>query len=137
MTTIFKTIAGSRLYGTNTPDSDTDYKAVHLPTKMDILIRPKRDMVQSYSTGGTEKNTAADTDVESFELQYFLKLASDMQTIPVEMLFITPLTRAGMLEWDDPWPEIAQNREKILNRNNKASLSLPVSYHKTNGSTHR
>ena len=120
MTTIFKTNPGSRLYGTNTPDSDTDYKAVHLPTKTDILIRPKRDMVRSYSTGGTEKNTAADTDVESFELQYFLKLASDMQTIPVEMLFITPLTRAGLLEWDDPWPEIAQNREKILNRNNKA-----------------
>ena len=121
--TIFKTIAGSRLYGTNTPESDTDYKAVHLPTKRDILIRPKRDQVISYSTGAADaKNTAEDTDVESFELQRFLKLASDMQTIPVEMLFITPLTMSftALQEWDDPWPRIAQNREKILNRNNKA-----------------
>ena len=118
MTTIFKTLAGSRLYGTHTDASDTDYKAVHLPTKRDILIRPKRSQVMSYSTGQADaKNTADDTDVESFELQRFLKLASDMQTIPVEMLFITPLTRSGLLEWSDPWPTIAQNKDKILNRN--------------------
>lgn len=114
METIFKTIAGSRLYGTNTSASDTDYKAVHLPTKRDILIRPKRAQVKSYSTGQADaKNGADDTDVESFELQRFFKLASDMQTIPVELLFVPHEVRtAGPI-----WAEILDNRDKILNRN--------------------
>jgi hypothetical protein len=121
MTTIFKTIAGSRLYGTHTPESDTDYKAVHLPTKREILLG-NRKMVKSGSTGQTNaKNTSEDIDVESFELQRFLKLASDMQTIPVELLFITPLTRMGLLQWNLIWPEIVMNRDKILS-NNPASF---------------
>lgn len=113
-TEIMRTIAGSRLYGTNTPDSDTDYKAVHLPSARDILLRPKRDFVISTSSGGSDKNGADDVDVESFELQRYLKLASDMQTIPVEMLFVTPQFQS----WT--WDCIVENRSRILNRNTKA-----------------
>lgn len=126
MTEIFRCLAGSRLYGTHNADSDHDYKAVHLPTKRGILLG-KRDQVTNVSTGSAlTRNGADDVDVESFELQRFMKLASDMQTIPVEMLFVTPISFIGMnepgsLTWDtDIWPRIAQNRGKILNRNTKA-----------------
>jgi len=114
MTEIFRTIAGSRLYGTHTAQSDFDYKAVHLPTKRQILLG-NRDQVLSQSTGRADaRNVAGDVDVESFELQRFLKLASDMQTIPVEMLFAeTPVT-TGI------WRQIRSKRDKILNRNTKA-----------------
>lgn len=116
MTEIFRCLAGSRLYGTNNADSDHDYKAVHLPTKRQILMG-KRDQVSNVSTGSALTNNGADdVDVESFELQRFLKLASDMQTIPVEMLFV-PLSgrTAGPI-----WARILDNRDKILNRNQKA-----------------
>lgn len=124
MTTIFKTLAGSRLYGTSNENSDTDYKAVHLPTKEQILIRPKRDMVRSFSTGRPDgRNSSQDVDTESFELQYFLKLAADMQTIPVEMLFLPdeshdqhPLS----FQQTEIWREIVKNRYKILNNNTKS-----------------
>lgn len=127
MTTIFKTIAGSRLYGTDTNASDTDYKAVHLPAKRDILLG-KRQLVRSYSTGQKDaKNTSEDTDVESFELQRFLKLASDMQTIPVEMLFIpdgivrnAPEGYRVDYEYGGIWSEITRNRDKILSNNPKS-----------------
>ena len=112
MTEIFRTIAGSRLYGTHTATSDTDYKAVHLPSAKDILLRPKRDLVRSTTSGGSDRNGADDVDVESFELQRYLKLASDMQTIPVEMLFIAPQddvfrnARGGvpdLCQWASTW----------------------------------
>ena len=120
MTTIFKTIAGSRLYGTNTPESDTDYKAVHLPTKREILLG-NRKPVKSYSTGQKDaRNTSDDTDVESFELQRFLKLASDMQTIPVEMLFIDARGETRYFAPDPIWGEITANRNKILSNNPKS-----------------
>lgn len=114
MTEIMRTIAGSRLYGTNNADSDTDYKAVHLPSSRDILLRPKRQMVRSTSSGGTETNGADDVDVESFELQRYLKLASDMQTIPVELLFAPTLSKS----WT--WDRIVENKNRILNRNTNA-----------------
>lgn len=37
MKTIFSTVVGSRLYGTFTPESDWDYKAVALPSAQDLL----------------------------------------------------------------------------------------------------
>jgi hypothetical protein len=116
MTEIFRTIAGSRLYGTANADSDTDFKAVHLPTKRQILLG-RRDTVISRSTGSQDsRNGADDVDVESFELQRFLKLASDMQTIPVEMLFVPMETcTAGPV-----WARVLDNRDKILSRNTKA-----------------
>lgn len=126
MTEIFRCLAGSRLYGTNNADSDHDYKAVHLPTKRQILMG-KRDQVSNVSTGSALTNNGADdVDVESFELQRFLKLASDMQTIPVEMLFVDDLnvsqqkfaTVSG--GFSPIWSEILDNRAKILNRNQKA-----------------
>lgn len=119
MTEIFRTIAGSRLYGTANADSDTDYKAVHLPTKRQILLG-KRDQVYNHSSGGSERNSADDVDVESFELQRFLKLAADMQTIPVEMLFVDPRGETRYFYGHPIWGEVVKNRDKILNRNTKA-----------------
>jgi hypothetical protein len=129
MTEIFRCLAGSRLYGTANADSDHDYKAVHLPTKRQILLG-KRDQVISRSTGSqTSQNGADDVDVESFELQRFLKLAADMQTIPVEMLFVanndgrTPLTAISAdanHRHTAIWHMITANRDKILSRNTKA-----------------
>lgn len=118
---IFRTLSGSRLYGVATPDSDFDYKAVHLPTKLEILLG-KRPNVRSGSTGPKNaRNSAGDVDVESFELQYYLKLAADMQTIPVEMLFCRDSRGDPNLlgQFDPIWGEIRDNTDKILNRNSK------------------
>lgn len=119
MTEIFRCLAGSRLYGTHTANSDHDFKAVHLPTKRGILLG-KRELVHNHSSGGTEHNGADDVDVESFELQRFLKLASDMQTIPVEMLFFDPRGETRYFHGHPIWAEVVKNRGKILNRNTKA-----------------
>jgi len=122
MTEIFRCLAGSRLYGTHNANSDYDYKAVHLPTKRQLLLG-KRDMVINTSTGPKDaRNSAGDVDVESFELQYFLKLASDMQTIPVEMLFVmnSDLFNNGeTCDFDPVWVKVMANRDKILNGNTK------------------
>lgn len=128
MKPIFKTLAGSRLYGTFTENSDTDFKAVHLPTKQQILLG-KRKQVVSTSTGASDaKNVADDVDTESFELQEFLRLAAEMQTIPTEMLFIPD----GIVNPFDGykiffqksyiWDEICANRHRILSRNTKSFI---------------
>lgn len=116
-TEIFKCVAGSRLYGTSTPESDTDYKAVHLPTKAEILLGRGKDVL-STSTGAKDaSNNKDDVDVESFTLSRYLGLAAKMNTIPVEMLFIPQ----DMAETFSPmWQELRNNRHRIINKNSSS-----------------
>lgn len=110
---IMKCVAGSNLYGTTNPDSDTDYKAVHIPRGREILLG-RVDAVQNTSTGDPKgQNTKDDTDFESFTVQKFLSLACKMQTIPVEMLFIPQET---LIVCSPTWLTILANRDRILNR---------------------
>ncbi len=110
---IMRCVAGSNLYGTTNPDSDTDYKAVHIPRGREILLGRVKP-VESASTGDDRStNTKDDTDFESFTVQRFLSLACKMQTIPVEMLFIPQET---LIVCSPTWLTILANRDRILNR---------------------
>lgn len=121
---IFRCLAGSHLYGTSNADSDHDYKAVHLPTKRELLLGRGKDVINQSTGSQNSSNGADDVDVESFTLQKYLKLASDMQTIPVEMLFVADGVRAGHYREVaynmGIWGKILRNKDKILNRNTKS-----------------
>lgn len=122
-TEIFRCLAGSHLYGTSNADSDHDYKAVHLPTKSEILLGRGKPVINQSTGSQDSHNTAGDVDVESFTLQRFLKLASDMQTIPVEMLFVADHVAPGHyreVAYNGIWMKILANKDKILNRNTKS-----------------
>ena len=60
---------GSHLYGTATPESDLDIKAVYIPSARDILLQRVSPVVsESRIMSRGEKNTSADTDCEAFTL---------------------------------------------------------------------
>lgn len=110
---------GSHLYGTNTPASDLDVKAVHLPTQDEILLQRIKG-VRSTTTkaDATQKNGAGDVDTESFALNKFLQLASQGQTVVVDMLFAPPVF------WTQDahpiWHRIIANRHRLLTRESKS-----------------
>lgn len=115
---IVKMIFGSHLYGTDTPDSDKDFKGVFLPTKEQVFLGkiPKSYNNQKKKADG-EKNTANDVDTEIYSLHYFIKLACEGQTVALDMLH-TP--DAMILETSDIWYEIVANRGKFYTKNLKA-----------------
>jgi len=57
MEVLFKTIFGSQLYGTNTPNSDVDYKGVFLPNLKDVLVG-KAKLDSSVNTSNKEDLSA-------------------------------------------------------------------------------
>ncbi len=110
---IVKMKFGSHLYGTDTPESDTDIKGIFLPSKRQIYLG---QIPKSYnmSTGGeTSKNTKKDIDTEIFSLHYFIKLACEGQTIAMDMLH-APETM--ILEGSEIWDELITNREKFYTK---------------------
>lgn len=112
MTSIVRMQLGSHVYGTNVPTSDLDFKAVHLPDARDILLQRVRPTISvSTKADRTRKNTADDTDFESFALQKYMVLLLEGQTVALTMLF-TP--DRWLLETTPLWDEIRANRHLWL-----------------------
>lgn len=101
MQQIYRTVFGSRLYGTDLPTSDFDYKGVFLPSAEQILMN---EIPRTH--------TAAAED-ESYSLARYLDLLAQGQTVALDMLFAPPDKWTQM---DPIWYDVLQNKGKILNR---------------------
>lgn len=113
--TLIKVRFGSHLYGTNTADSDTDYKSVHIPPGNQIIMQNFPRVISSSTGIQTEKNTKEDIDNDSISLfKYFDMLrAGDM--VAIELLFVNSQTAIYM---SDKWKEnILAYRHKLFDRN--------------------
>ena len=118
---LFKTLSGSKLYGTNSLNSDTDIKGVFLPDINDLIlgIAPKH---YQFSTGNDHnKNSKDDVDETYYSLQYFMELLSKGDTNALDMIFASSNTEA-VLETSDTWKELVENKDKIITKNLKAYL---------------
>lgn len=93
---------GSHVYGTNTPESDHDFKTIFIPDARDILLQTATKVSRSHSTGDPlGKNAADDVDVEEFSLHGYMKLLCEGQTVAVDMLFVPPqLIEQTSATWD-------------------------------------
>jgi len=118
MNKILEVKFGSHLYGTNTPESDLDLKAIFLPTARQIVMGGFNKSVNtSRPKQPFERNHKDDVDMEAFSLDLFVVLLSQGQTVALDMLF-APL---GMCRYasNDIWmfSELYNNRIELLNRN--------------------
>jgi len=106
---------GSHLYGTATALSDTDIKAVHLPSARDILLQRARPAVTAGRVRPPgERNQAEDTDHESYSLQRFLDLILEGQPLALEMLF-APDT-AMVMPPDPLWRRVQGLAPRLVSR---------------------
>jgi hypothetical protein len=102
MKLIFRCKFGSHLYGTNTENSDLDYKSVFIPEPRDLILqKAPKTISTSTKAGSVNKNTADDVDDESFSVQQYIKLLLEGQTGALDMLFCPDdLIIHKTLEWD-------------------------------------
>lgn len=120
--TIVRLRFGSHLYGTATPDSDLDIKAVYLPTARNILLqRVKPAITNNRDKARGEKNTADDTDFEAYSPAKFLDLLADGQTVALDMLFAPA---SALLEPPDPlWHDIQALAPRLFSKKSTAFVS--------------
>lgn len=88
-TTLFVVPSGSRLYGTDGPNSDFDFKAVVLPKLDDLLLNKKvtnrKEKPEGCSQG--DKVKAGETETEYLPLQVFFDDFFNGQTYALEVAF--------------------------------------------------
>lgn len=116
MNTVVRIEFGSHLYGTNTENSDHDYKSVYIPEGRDILLQKVKDSTgHKVKRSEGERNTAEDTDDEAYSLQRYLGLLAEGQTVSIDMLFApVPLVSSFL------WEEIRANKDLLLTKKSAA-----------------
>jgi hypothetical protein len=78
---------GSHLYGTNTKNSDEDYKGIFLPSVNSCILQ-KASKSLTYSTGNEKgKNTKEDIDIQLWSLQYFLELLAKGEVNALDLAY--------------------------------------------------
>jgi hypothetical protein len=84
-TLLYATRYGSHLYGTSTPESDTDLRGIYLPSLASLALGTAKHTICSPSTA--TKNTKDDVDITLYSLQHYLQLLSVGDTGAIDLLF--------------------------------------------------
>ena len=109
---VFATLYGSKLYGTDSPASDTDIRGVFIPSKHDLLLGT---WPQHY-VFKPEKDTDEQVDEQYLSLHYFLKLLTQGETNTLDMFF-SYTNKEASLASSPVYEELVANKDKIITCN--------------------
>ena len=107
---IFRCIAGSNLYGTNTPESDIDERGVFIPDGRYFLSFLNK----------TEQYEDKNNDITYFEIRKFFQLAMNNNPNIVELLFVP---RYKWLQNSVDWLQIIDAKELFISKRCKFTFS--------------
>ena len=114
-------ITGSKLYGTDTPYSDTDYEGVFIEPPEYILGNQSCDEV-SFSTGDDKtRNTSEDIDCKLYSLRKYFTLAQQNNPNKVEWFFVP--NNKFVYKDGKYWNQIIDNKDIFLSLKLKHSFS--------------
>lgn len=110
---IFESLHGSQIYGTDTPESDKDYRGVCIPpreVREGLLIK----FEQKDSWEGKYEDRVI------YDLKKFLLLCKDANPNIIEMLFIP---RNFWINFSDEWLEILDNYKLFVSKKVKYTFT--------------
>ena len=109
---IFECLTGSKMYGTDTPESDEDFRGICVPP-LEILLDPFMNFDQKDSGFDTEDKTI-------YNLSKFMKICSEMNPNVVELLFVP---KKNILFKDKRWDKILENKNLFLSKKAKYTFT--------------
>lgn len=110
---VVKAVAGSHLFGLNTPSSDRDFKGVYLPDAKSILLGQIKKSISNSTGDDNSKNSSEDIDTEYYSFDKFLRMLEEGQTVALELLF-TPDDM--IIEKSPLWDDIVNLRERFVHK---------------------
>lgn len=117
---IFVGIHGSRLYGLDHKDSDTDIKAIYLPSRTDLILGKAVNTVN-------KKNDELDIEIEIKSLSSFLRSAASCDTNCVDLLH-SP--EDMILYKTDLWVDMVKHRTNLYAKNMKGIVGYVKTHSK-------
>ena len=114
---VLNSVSGSQLYGTDTPESDRDYRGIFIPTSdymFGLLKMPEESEFGSIvDKDSSNKNTKYSVDAKYFEIRKFINLAAKCNPNLIEMVFVND---ASIIECSEEFDVIRVMYDKFLSR---------------------
>lgn len=137
-TVVFKVLTGSRLYGTDTPQSDFDYKAVTLPALTDLLLNRRQANRKEKPVGikAGDRMVAGEAETEYMPIQVFLDDFFSGQTYALEVAFAASqgLHTAANTQDHEFWKDVMTTLvDRFTVRNVKKMVGYAVGQSKVYG----
>lgn len=114
MNILAKIRAGSQLYGMAGPNSDSDYKLIHLPPVSECLT----DSIRHHFS---VKNEAENWESESFSLQSWMRMAKTGESVAIDMLVADG---ENLVSSSSAWEFIYRNRSKFWTKRMSGALGF-------------
>lgn len=114
---VYVTKYGSKLYGTDNPNSDTDYKGIFIPNRDDVLLKRDLEHFNFNSNDKNTKNSKNDIDLQLFSVYKFFNLLKKGETGAMDILF--SMFRKDTQVYNDKefTTVMMENYKKFYNRN--------------------
>jgi len=114
---VYITKYGSKLYGTDNPNSDTDYKGVFIPNREDVLLKRDLEHFNFNSNNDNTKNGKDDIDLQLFSIYKFFNLLKKGETGAMDILFSMFREETQVYNEKAFTSIMLENYKKFYNRN--------------------
>ena len=105
---LFLTVMGSRLYGTNTPESDYDVKGIMLPSMKSLILHRAPNNINRR-----ENENHLGIDFELYSIQEYFKLLRTGETISADMLF-APSNEDAVIFVDEQFAPVFNSYDSLI-----------------------
>jgi len=86
-TVIYVTVSGSKLYGTDNENSDTDLKGIFIPSKESVILKKDLSSYVRDTNNSKIKNSAEDIDFTLHSIYSFFGQLQKSETGAIDTLF--------------------------------------------------
>lgn len=123
---VYLTKSGSKLYGTDTPTSDTDYKGVFVPSRLSVTLKKDLPFFVNDSNTSKEKNGVDDIDFTVHSIYEFFNQLVRSETGGVDLLF--SMWREDTIVFEDKefTDLMKKNYELFLNKHMKSFIGYAL-----------
>ncbi|MFK5975511.1 MAG: nucleotidyltransferase domain-containing protein [Sulfurovum sp.] len=113
---VYITQYGSKLFGTDNPNSDTDYKGIFIPSQRAVLLKKDIEHYNYNSNATNTKNGKEDVDLQLYSIYKWFNLLKKGETGALDLLF--SLFREDTQEYvDEAFVTVMQkNYKRFYNR---------------------
>jgi len=123
---VYVTASGSKLYGTDTELSDTDYKGIFIPTKRSVLLKNDLPHYTLNSNNSKEKNSSDDIDFQLHSIYTWFNGLKKSETGSVDILFSMWHSPSTVYE-NTKFTNLMKNKYNIfLNKNVKSFIGYAL-----------
>lgn len=84
---VYITQYGSKLFGTDNSNSDTDYKGIFIPSQRDVLLKRDIKHYNYNSNAKSTKNSKEDIDLQLYSIYKWFNLLKKGETGALDLLF--------------------------------------------------